>query len=142
MRAEDIRLRDPFILPYEGKYYLFGTAGHGFNVWTSTDLTEFEGPFPAFRPAEGFWGTTDFWAPEVHFYKGAFYMFASFIGEGYNRGTAILRSEKPEGPYLPWSDGAVTPKEWMCLDGTLVIENGRPYMVFSHEWVQVGDGEM
>ena len=25
LKREDIRIRDPFILPYEGKYYLYGT---------------------------------------------------------------------------------------------------------------------
>jgi hypothetical protein len=68
-------------------------------------------------------------------------MFASFIGEGCNRGTAILRADRPTGPYKPWSDGAVTPRDWMCLDGTLHIdEAGDPWMVFCHEWVQIGDG--
>ena len=30
----------------------------------------------------------------------------------------------------------------MCLDGTLHIENEKPYLVFCHEWLQVGDGEV
>jgi hypothetical protein len=28
----------------------------------------------------------------------------------------------------------------MSLDGTLWVENGTPYMVFCHEWIQVTDG--
>jgi hypothetical protein len=30
----------------------------------------------------------------------------------------------------------------MSLDGTLWVEDGMPYMVFCHEWVQIGDGTM
>lgn len=30
----------------------------------------------------------------------------------------------------------------MCLDGTLWVENGVPYMIYCHEWVEVMDGEM
>jgi hypothetical protein len=30
----------------------------------------------------------------------------------------------------------------MCLDGTLWVENGTPYMIYCHEWVEVADGEM
>ncbi|UKI17739.1 MAG: hypothetical protein L6V80_06255 [Bacteroidales bacterium] len=30
----------------------------------------------------------------------------------------------------------------MALDGTLWVEDGKPYMVYCHEWVQVMDGEM
>lgn len=141
MLYSEIRLRDPFILVHDGKYYMFGSSGgQGFDVWTSDDLRHFDGPHPAFRAPEGFWGTRDFWAPEVHAYNGAFYMFASFISDTHKRGTAILRAERPEGPYRPWSSGAVTPADWMCLDGTLYVENSVPYIVFCHEWVQIKDG--
>lgn len=148
MKTCDIQIRDPFILPVDGQYYLFGSTdpdiwksdGIGFDVYVGRDLEEWTGPLPAFRPPEGFWGIKNFWAPEVYSHEGAYFMFASFIGEGYNRGTAILHSERPEGPYRPWSNGAVTPKDWMCLDGTLYIEDGEPWIVFCHEWVQVQDG--
>lgn len=149
MKRDEIRIRDPFILPYEGKYYLFGTTnragsltrpGEGFDVWISEDMNEFAGPFSAFDAPTGFWGCREFWAPEVHAWNGAFYMFATFHPDGKNRCTAILRAERPEGPYQPWSDGGVTPDEWMCLDGTLCVEDGKPYMVFCHEWEQIADG--
>ena len=59
------------------------------------------------------------------------------------RGTAILKAESPLGPFHPHSDGCVTPRDWECLDGTLYVSKaGTPYMVFCHEWVQAGDGEV
>ena len=70
-------------------------------------------------------------------------MFASFKSEARRRGTAILRADCPAGPFRPWSEGPVTPAEWECLDGTFhVSADGIPYMVFCHEWVQAGDGEI
>ncbi len=30
----------------------------------------------------------------------------------------------------------------MALDGTLWVEDGKPYMVYCHEWVELGDGTM
>jgi hypothetical protein len=30
----------------------------------------------------------------------------------------------------------------MCLDGTLWVENGTPYMIYCHEWVEMMDGTM
>ncbi|MGC4073612.1 MAG: glycoside hydrolase family 43 protein [Nibricoccus sp.] len=148
-----IQVRDPFVVPVagEGRYYLFGTtdkdcwgpAGTGFDVYRSADLVNWEGPLAAFRPPEGFWGTRNFWAPEAHRLGDSWFLFASFKNDRARRGTAILRADRPEGPYRPHSDGAVTPHDWECLDGTLFIESdGRPWMVFCHEWVQVGDGEM
>ena len=153
MHISEIHIRDPFIVRDEDSCYLFGTIGkacwggkaEGFNVYKSCgDLENFEGPFPAFRPPENFWSETQFWAPEVHQFNGCWYIFASFLVTGGRRGTAILKSTgKVEGPYVPWSDGPVTPKEWECLDGTLYIDkDGKPWMVFCHEWLQTIDGEV
>ena len=30
----------------------------------------------------------------------------------------------------------------MALDGTLWVEDGIPYMIYCHEWVQIADGSM
>ena len=70
-------------------------------------------------------------------------MFASFKSGDRRRGTAILRAETPMGPFIPWSLGPVTPDAWECLDGTFYVDRGgNPWMVFCHEWVQAGDGEV
>jgi GH43 family beta-xylosidase len=114
------------------------------------ELTDFEGPFAAFRPPEGFWSETNFWAPEVHRYQGSYYMFATFKPREGRRGTAVLKSESGgvRGPYAPWSldaggaSGPVTPAEWECLDGTFFTEEETPYLVFCREWRQVGDGQI
>lgn len=152
MRREDIQIRDPFVLPVpeSGRYHLFGSTDEniwsgpatGFDTWWSTDLEEWHGPTPAFRPAPDFWSRTQYWAPEVHRYDDAYYMFATFTAPGRRRGTQVLRADRPEGPYRPWSDGPVTPRDWECLDGTLHVEDGEPWLVFCHEWKDVGDGEV
>jgi hypothetical protein len=70
-------------------------------------------------------------------------MFASFKAEGVCRGTQILAANGPQGPFLPISDGPVTPRDLDCLDGTMFVDaNDQPWIVFCHEWVQVGDGEV
>lgn len=149
----DIHIRDPFVLSMvtEKQYYLYGTTGpecwtsaaSGIDYYTSPDLERWEGPFPAFRPPAGFWADRNFWAPEVHVYYGRYYLFASFKAEGVCRGTQILTADGPQGPFLPISDVPVTPRDWECLDGTLFVDlDGKPWMVFCHEWVQVGNGEI
>lgn len=139
----EIRMRDPFILESEGQYFLYGTTDEnlwggpatGFNYYSSRDFEHWDGPFPAFRPPVGFWSDTQYWAPEVHAYRGAFYMFASFAisdPAAKIRGTAVLKSTSPEGPFEPWSDGPVTPKELPCLDGTLFVDRDhQPWIVYS-----------
>lgn len=153
LRNTDIHIRDPFVLPVtaEKQYYLYGTIGSeawtnsasGIDYYTSPDLQNWEGPFPAFRPPVNFWADRNFWAPEVHVYRGRYYLFASFKADGICRGTQILATDSPQGPFLPISDRPVTPRDWECLDGTLFVDaDDHPWMVFCHEWVQVGDGEI
>ncbi|MBD8070736.1 glycoside hydrolase family 43 protein [Bacillus sp. PS06] len=150
---KDIQMRDPFIFTNkkDGKYYLYGstdknvwTDGTGFDVYVGDDLENWEGPFQVFAPKEDFYSNKQFWAPEVHEYRGSYYMFATFLrNDGKHRGTAILRSESLLGPFEPHSEGSVTPEDWLSLDGTLYIdEDEQPWMVFCHEWLQVGDGEI
>ncbi|MDK3161799.1 family 43 glycosylhydrolase [Kamptonema cortianum] len=70
-------------------------------------------------------------------------MFASFKAPGVARGTQILVSDAPDKPFTPWSDGPVTPSKDECLDGTLFVdEQGKPWMVYCHEWTQIKNGTM
>ncbi len=145
----ELRIRDPFILRFEGRLLLFGTTdanpwdgpGSGFDRYESTDGEHWDGPFAAFRPPTDFWGRTQFWAPEVHLYRGRWWMFATFADGDGGRGTQVLTADSPDGAFRPWSEGPVTPRGWMCLDGTLHVDDaGDPWLVFCHEWLQAGDG--
>ena len=153
MHLSDIHLRDPFVLPVasEQTYYLYGTEGKtawkgnpgGFFVYRSRDLESWDGPEQCFAPPADFWSDHNYWAPEVHGFRGRYYLFATFKAEGRRRGTQVLRADRPAGPFAPVSAGPLTPSDWECLDGTLFVDDDqRPWMVFCHEWVQVGDGEI
>lgn len=164
-RIEDIHIRDPFVLTDSdaGQYYLYrssdtitaaGERRGGVEVFTSKDLKEWNGPFRVM----GIPGTNalsgSVWAPEVHEYDGKYFLFATinsdvkFKADKKNwpafthRGTQIFHSESPMGPFVPFSPYVTTPVDWMALDGTLWVEDGKPYMCFCHEWVQMIDGTM
>ena len=62
--------------------------------------------------------------------------------ERAKRGTQLFVADSPLGPFQAHTDGAATPHDWMALDGTLYVEDNQPWMVFCHEWVQIGDGTM
>lgn len=150
MKREEIWIRDPFILVENDTYYMYGTTDLGrskeekntFSVYISHDLEEFEGPFPVFDGKQGFWADRHYWAAEVWKYRGSFYLFGSFKAEGRARATQILKADSPMGPFVPISDKPTTPENWECLDGTFFEEDGKPYMVFCHEWLQCENGEM
>jgi hypothetical protein len=147
----DLRIRDPFVVPLRerGEYLMFGSNGlqewgnghgPGFDCYRSRDLETWHGPIPAFRPDADFWSRQDYWAPEVHAWRGRWYMLASFKAPGRCRATHALVADHPEGPYRPVSPEPLTPRDWECLDGTLHVEEGRPWLVFCHEWLQIRDG--
>lgn len=147
MKNQDINIRDPFVLVHNGVYYLYGTRADnfgqrtaGFDVYIGTDLENWSEPKEVFNSEKYGMNRWVNWAPEVHEYNGAFYMFATFTKENDLRGTYILKSDTPDGEFRPHSEGAITPWEWECLDGTLHIENGKPYCVFCHEHTQIYDG--
>jgi len=147
MKNTDINIRDPFVLVEDGKYYMYGTRAAsfgikvgGFDVYVSDDMKNWSNPVPCFDSEAFGLNRGVNWAPEVHRYRGAYYMFATFTKENGLRGTYILKADHPLGPFQPHSRGAVTPDEWECLDGTLYVENGVPYLVFCHEHTQITDG--
>lgn len=147
MKNREINIRDPFVLVYNDKYYMYGTRADnfgqktgGFDVYVGTDLENWSEPKEVFNSEKHGMNTWVNWAPEVHFYNGAFYLLATFTKLNGLRGTYILKSNTPDGEFVPHSDGAVTPWEWECLDGTLHFEKGKIYCVFCHEHTQILDG--
>ena len=63
IHKKDFRVRDPFIVCENGKYYLVHSNGRGVSVRVSEDLEYFSEPIPVFTPPESFWADRDFWAP-------------------------------------------------------------------------------
>jgi xylan 1,4-beta-xylosidase len=123
----DYPLRDTSVCQGpEGAYYLTGTTGsptwwhtnEGIRVWKSKDLKEWEPLGLVWSFAENAtWqkGSKDekgaplraIWAPEIHFFKGTFWI-AYCVNYG---GTGILKSAsgKAEGPYIDVKpDGPLT----------------------------------
>lgn len=171
--TEDIRIRDPFIYadPSSRLYYMYaqidnrlsGKGGpsrpKGVEVYVSSDLKKWEPPKPVLLLPEDFWAREMVWAPEMHEYKGKYYLFVTLtssdlhdhlsIPDGakdwppfHKRGTQIFHSDSPLGPFQPFANKPHTPEDWMALDGTLYVEDDIPYMIFCHEWVEIVDGSM
>ncbi len=129
------KLRDPCIVVENGVYYAYGTGWHCYKN-TSGELSgKWSDLGVCVTVPETCLG--DKWAPEVHKYNGAFYMFTTYKSSETNkRGCTILKADDPTGPFVEITDGIVTPHEWDCIDGTLYVdETGQPWMVFVHEWV-------
>lgn len=168
---KDVYVRDPFVHVEGNDYYLYqstrlGDGRIGVGVRRSSDLENWTAASAAAEIPKDV-PCTAVWAPEMHTYDGKYWIFTTLsfapVTEGapdylvqpkamteqgftggtlQPRGVWIFVSDTPTGPFKPVKKGPVTPKDWMCLDGTLWVEDGVPWMVFCHEWCQTGNGRM
>lgn len=113
---------DPFVLRFNGRYYLYCT-NPGVKCWSSDDLLSWreEG---CVTPEEEFPGLVPF-APEVTYENGFFYMYTSPHGLGHY----VLRSESPLGPFRK-----ITPNVGHSIDFSVFLdEDGRRYAFWADD---------
>ena len=132
----EFEIRDPFILREGGTYYCYFSkswfGGREVKVRTSTDLENWSEAKVVLRVKEE-WRVSAVWAPEVHRFNGRYYLFATLhCNDGKHRktGTWVFAADRPEGPFEPTKDDALTP-EGTSIDGTPVADSdGTPWMVY------------
>jgi beta-xylosidase len=138
---------DPFVLFYEGSYYMycttensdllvgandFGTAtpeGDGIYVYVSKDMKNWVKHGYALKKGDAI-GEKWFWAPEVLAYRGKFYMV--YAAEEH---IAIASSDHPLGPFKQEN------KRWLreggSIDGSFFVDDdGSVYLYY----VRLGGG--
>lgn len=152
---DSIRLSDPAILADKNSstYYMTGTGGL---LWKSKDLAKWSGPYVVTKTDPESWmgPRPMIWAAELHPYKGKYYYFATFTNQHvvidtvkgnaiHRRASHVLVSDKPDGPYVPMIDETYLPADLPTLDGTFWVDmDGKPYMIYCHEWLQNWNGTM
>ena len=144
-----IGVHDPVMAKHGDTYYLFAT-GRGIAVWSSTDLTEwkrepsvFETPpewtvaaVPTFRG--------HFWAPDISYHDGQYYLYYSVSAFGKNTSSIGLVTNvtlDPTDPRFEWVDrGKVIQSypgvtHWNAIDPNIVEDDdGVAYMSFGSFW--------
>lgn len=130
---QSVMLADPFVLKYDNMYYLYGTSGSspdtGIPVYQSVDGKNWEGPVGkaannlALAKGQAY-GTAGFWAPEVFFKNGRFYMFYTA-----NEHIAVAASESPLGPFTQ-SDQRPLHEEKEIDPHVFVDDDGKSYLYF------------
>ncbi len=113
---------DPFVLRYNGKYYLYCTnpdircfSSYNLVDWKPEGASIEEDTFPDMVP----------FAPEVVYSNGKFYMYTSPSGFGHY----VLESDKPTGPFHKITDNI-----GHAIDGSVFIDDdGRWYFYWAGE---------
>lgn len=147
MLANEVNIRDPYVLPWNGKYYLYGTRSatcwgpaDGFDCYVSEDLEHWEGPFEIFHREPDFWAVQNFWAPECCFYKGEFCLITTLGDEQGRKSINLLKSSSPLGPFRYVS--RLTELADCAIDGTLYFAGETCWLVYSKSFESGGMSEM
>lgn len=108
---------DPFVMRFNGKYYLYTTGAEEIRAYESTDLVHWDYKGFCTRNGEG----RIAYAPEVFYWRGAFYMVTSPLGNGHY----IMKSDSPMGPF-----DRITDNFGFSIDGSLFAgDDGTLYML-------------
>jgi beta-xylosidase len=98
---------DPFVWQHAGEYYAIGTGlleasgktlGKVFSILHSKDLWTWQFASHALTRPDPALGDT-FWAPEVAYADGRFYLYYSVGFEDKNHQLRVAVSDRPQGPY-------------------------------------------
>ena len=100
-----IRVADPTVVVWQGKYYLTGTSGDsskGFTLLESTDMTHWTTAGQALTKGDQTFGTKGFWAPQIVKWGDNKWVMAYTANEQ----VAIAWADKLSGPYRQTTVGA------------------------------------
>lgn len=115
---EDYGTGDPFVMRYNGKYYLYISTRDnqvGIKCFSSENLIDWK--YENLCTEEVI--TKGAYAPEVVYYNGRFYMYTSPAGNGHY----VLESKSPIGPFV-----RITDNIGLSIDGSVFIDdNGEWY---------------
>ena len=145
----DPPMHDPVMIRADGTTYIFAT-GKGIAVWSSTDLAHWRREAPVFAepPAwtvaavptfRGF-----FWAPDISFHDGQYFLYYAVSAFGKNTsaiGVATNVTLDPRAPGFKWVDHGLVIQSvpgvtnWNAIDPNLVTDDaGTPWLDFGSFW--------
>lgn len=132
-----IKIGDPQILLYEGKYYCYATnCDHfstGFSVWVSDDMQNWSEEIPCFNAIE-YWGKSHFWAPEVVYHNGKFVMHYTAMSrelDSLRMGVAI--SDLPTGPFKDALGKPIFDLGYATIDGSVLVCDEGNFLYYSRD---------
>jgi hypothetical protein len=126
---------DPFVLKFSGEYWCYGTGfsldGRCFPVLHSLDLVNWEDLPGAMAPLAA--GYPEYWAPEVTFWNGRFYMYYG-CGDGILMQIRVAVSNSPAGPFED-AGIRITPQDFAIDAHVFEDDDGTRYMFYATDFL-------
>ncbi len=122
-----VPLADPYILLHDDTYYAYGThSRNGIECYTSNDLKYWKYEGLALHKKDSY-GEKWFWAPEVYYLNGRFYMYYTA-----QERICVATADSPKGPFKQVEKVPMLPDQH-TIDNTLFIDDdGTPYIFYVH----------
>lgn len=127
---------DPFVLKYRGEYWAYCTefdpdAGC-FGILRSPDLIHWQRVGCAMQPLAG--DFDQYWAPEVTYDNGVFYLYYS-VGDEEYMGIRVAVAGNPEGPFV--DSGRQLTSEQFAIDAHVFLDdNGTRYLFYATDFLE------
>jgi beta-xylosidase len=125
---------DPSVIRVGRDYWATATSsewGPQFPILHSRDLVNWEivGSVFSKRPA---WASANFWAPEIHAWRGRYYVYYVGRKQGGPLSVAVATADKPQGPYT--DHGILVSQEAGSIDAMAVDdERGERWMLWKED---------
>lgn len=145
-----IPVHDPVMIRQDSLYYVFAT-GKGIRVSSSPDLVHWKAEKPVFETAPA-WTTetnpatrpNDFWAPDITYHNGLYYLYYSSSVFGKNSsaiGLATNTTLRSSDPAYRWVDQGLVIQSvpgrdnWNAIDPNLFIDaSKKAWLAFGSFW--------
>ena len=127
---------DPFVLKAEnGVYYMYCTsAPNGFYCWKSEDLVHWTDRKLCYVRQTDSWCVDCFWAPEVYFYEGKYYMFYTAKNRGKSLRIGLAVSDSPDGMFEDTKNAPFWDPGYAVIDANVLFdEDGSKYLFYSRD---------
>jgi len=147
--ARQVSVHDPVMTREGDTWYLFST-GDGITIYSSKDRIHWQHAGRAFTSvpawtqevAPGFKG--HFWAPDIYYHQGNYYLYYAVSAFGKNTSAIGLTTNKtldPKSPDYRWEDQGIVIESvpnrdyWNAIDPALITDDkGQAWMSFGSFW--------
>ncbi|MDQ2720208.1 MAG: family 43 glycosylhydrolase [Bacteroidota bacterium] len=127
---------DPWVIQKDGYYYYTNTTGSNVTLWKTrniSDLINAEKKIVWIPPSKGAY-SHDIWAPEIHFFKGKWYIyFAADRGRNESHRLYVLENTSQDPLKGKWimKGELKTPEDKWAIDASVFENNEKLYLIWS-----------
>ncbi len=134
IRTNITGIGDPYIIKVGSVFHAYATsAPDGFLRFSSPNLTDWTKEGYCLRNSP--WVENCYWAPEVSFYRGKYYMlYTGRWNKNHSLRLGLACSDSPCGPFTDLAPAPLFDPGYACIDGTFFFDDdGKIYLYYARD---------